>query len=269
MPAPFPALVHRNGQPATANALAPLAFAGYAHFTAAQVRGGGIRGLDLHLRRLRQASLALFGQALPDEQVRTHLRTALADSPADLSLTATIHSPAGEFTARHDAPLDILIRTAPPTDGPAGPLSLAAVMHERVLPGIKHVGEIAKTYYLRDAVAQGFDDAAFIDRQGRISEASIWNMAFWDGTGVIWPDADMLPGVTMAILRRQLMRLGIEQRVQAVTLNDLDGMAGAVVMNSWTPAVPVHRMGGIDLPEANAFVATLRRAYEAEPRVAP
>lgn len=36
-------------RPATATDLAPLAFAGYAHFTAMQVRGGGVRGLDLHL----------------------------------------------------------------------------------------------------------------------------------------------------------------------------------------------------------------------------
>lgn len=34
------ATVQRNGRPATAEALGPLAFAGYAHFTALQVRGG-------------------------------------------------------------------------------------------------------------------------------------------------------------------------------------------------------------------------------------
>ena len=48
--------VQLDGQAATQADLAPLAFAGYAHFTALQVRGHRVRGLDLHLRRLRTAS---------------------------------------------------------------------------------------------------------------------------------------------------------------------------------------------------------------------
>ncbi len=42
-------VVQRDGRVAEAEDLAPLAFAGYAHFTAMQVRGDRIRGLDLHL----------------------------------------------------------------------------------------------------------------------------------------------------------------------------------------------------------------------------
>src|SRR5882757_6440197 len=91
-------VVQRNGQAATAETLAPLTFAGYAHFTAMQVRESQVRGLDLHLERLRSASMVLFGQALPDDRVRSYLRAALQAGPADLSLTATVYSPAGEFT---------------------------------------------------------------------------------------------------------------------------------------------------------------------------
>src|SRR2546429_8217540 len=63
-----------DGQPATAAELAALAFAGHAHFTAMQVRDGRLRGLDLHLQRLRQASLELYGQALSDDHVQAQLR---------------------------------------------------------------------------------------------------------------------------------------------------------------------------------------------------
>lgn len=70
-------VVQRNGLAATADELTPLAFAGYAHFTAVQVRGGRVRGLDLHLARLRSASLEMFGRALPDDQVVSYLRTAV------------------------------------------------------------------------------------------------------------------------------------------------------------------------------------------------
>lgn len=257
-----------NGRPATAEDLTPLAFAGHAHFTAMQVRGSRVRGLDLHLARLRTASLELFGQALPDDQIRTYLRAAIQDGPPDLSLTATVYSSSGEFTAA--APdLALLVRTGPPASGPRGPLALAAFEHERFLPAIKHVGEPAKTYYLRQAVAQGFDDAAFLDRRGRLSEASIWNLAFWDGTSVVWPEADMLTGITMTILRRRLPHLGIPQRTQQITLADLPEITGAVVMNSWTPGISVHRIASVSIPEAPSFVQTLHAAYQAEPPVVP
>ncbi|MEV6418269.1 aminotransferase class IV family protein [Streptomyces sp. NPDC051662] len=263
-------VVQRNGRAATAEELAPLAFAGYAHFTAAQVRGGRIRGLDLHLERLRSASVELFGRAVPDDRVRSSLRTALETGPADLSLTATVYSPTGEFTAAGAAAEpEVLVRTGPAASGPVGPLALAAVPYERVLPGVKHVGEVAKTYFLRQAVAQGFDDAAFVDRRGRLSEGSIWNLAFWDGDAVVWPEAGMLGGTTMGIVHRQLDRLGVPQRVREITLADLPGLAGGVVMNSWTPGVAVHRIGSVPLPEAPSFVELLHRAYRAEPLTSP
>lgn len=259
-------VVHRNGRPATARDLGPLAFAGYAHFTALQVRGGRIRGLDLHLKRLRFASLLLFGHALPDDQVRAYLRTAIEAGPSDLSLMATMYAPSGEFTAATtNAEPEVLVRTTPAAHGPTGPLALAAVHHERFLPTVKHVGELAKTYFLR----QPADDAAFIDRQGRLSETTIWNLAFWDGRSVIWPRAEILIGTTMGIVRRQLDKLGIPQRMREITLADLPTLAGAVVMNSWTPGVAVHRIGAAPLPDAPDFLELLHRAYRAEPLVSP
>lgn len=255
--------VHLNGVPATVEDLAPLAFASYAHLTAMQVRGGRVRGLDLHLTRLREASEQLFaGQALPDYEVRAYLRNAL--DAEDLSLVITIHVP--EFTASTGRP-GVLVRTGPPATGPKGPLALKTVAHERIQPTVKHVGEMAKTHYLRQAVAEGYDDAVFVDRRRRLSEGTIWNLAFWDGTTVIWPDADKLTGVTMGIVRRQLDELGVPQRVQEIT--DPAGLKGAVVMNSWTPGVPVHRIDETRIPEAPTFVELLHRAYEAEPLTSP
>lgn len=255
-------ILHRNGRPATADDLAPLAFAGYAHFTAAQVRDGRVRGLDLHLERLRLGSAELFGSALPDDVVRGFVRTALAAGPADVSLTATAYSSA-------DGVLDLLVRTGPPSTGPDGPLALAVVAYERYLPAVKHVGEVAKTHVLRGAARDGYDDAAFVDRAGRLSEASIWNLAFWDGSAVVWPVADVLGGSTRGIVRRQLSARGVPQRDAEVRPGDLPGLAGAVVMNSWTPGVAVSRIGAATLPAAPAFVALLHDAYAAEPLTAP
>jgi branched-subunit amino acid aminotransferase/4-amino-4-deoxychorismate lyase len=137
------------------------------------------------------------------------------------------------------------------------------------LPALKHVGEVAKTYYLREAVKQGCDDAAFVDRHGRLSEGTIWNLAFWDGEAVVWPKAEMLDGTMMLTVRRQLQRIGVPQREREIRRGDLASLAGAVVMNSWTPGVAVERIGDVAMPAASAFLALLRRAHEAEPPVAP
>lgn len=255
-----------DGRQATADDLSPLAFAGFAHFTAMQIRDGRVRALDLHLARLRSASLEFFDRALPDELVRRHLRSAIGSGRPNLSLTATVFSRAGEFSPEGaaDDPA-ILVRTAPPSDGPTDPLRLAVVAHERPLPWIKHVGEATKTHFLRRAVRSGHDDAAFIDAQGNLSEATIWNLAFWDGEAVVWPKAPVLAGVTMATIRRQLDGAQIAQREEVVRPDDLGRLQGAAVMNSWTPGIGVEAIGSTTLPASPRFLDILHRVYEREP----
>ncbi|OZM78463.1 aminotransferase class IV family protein [Pseudonocardia sp. MH-G8] len=258
-------IAHLNGRAATAEDLAPLAFAGYAHFTAMQVRDRAVRALDLHLDRLRTASDELFGRHLPDSQVREYLRTAIAAAPPDSSLTCVVTSRPGEFMPADPAGgLDVVVRITEAAQPPAGPLALDVVGHERYLPRIKHVGEVAKTHHLRRARARGFDDAAFEDRSGRLSEATIWNLAFWDGDSVIWPEADVLRGVTMQILARRLSARGVPQRSREIRRSDLTDRICAVVMNSWTPAVPITRLGGHRLANDPLITRLLHEAYDSE-----
>ncbi|MFQ6398107.1 aminotransferase class IV family protein [Nocardia sp. KC 131] len=262
-------VAQRNGLPATVDDLTPRAFSGFAHFTAMQIRGGGVRGLDLHLARLRTASQQLYGSALPDDAIIDYLAAAVVAGTEDLSLMATVYSEEGEFVSAPDAAqLGVLVRTGEPFDGPAGPLALESFEYERVLPEIKHVGEIAKTYFFRKAKENGFDDAAFVDRHGKFSEASIWNLAFWDGTSVVWPEAERLLGTTMSIVGRQLENLGVPQREQSITHADLAALTGAVVMNSWTPAVAVSRIDSVELADSGALTDIMHRAWLNEPIIA-
>lgn len=263
-------ITHLNGQNATAEALAPLVFAGYAHFTAMQVRDRAVRGLDLHLDRLHRASDELFGQHLSDTALRRFVRAALEDAPADVSLTLFVTSQPGEFTPSDSRlRLDVLIKVTDPAHGPIGPLTLDMVEYERHLPGVKHVGEVAKTLYLRRANSRGFDDAAFQDTAGRLTEATIWNLAFWDGKSVIWPQADILPGVTMQILTRQLRAVGVPLQTREIRSPDLARGLSAVVMNSWTPGIPLTRIGDHRLACDPAFADLLHEAYHAEAPLHP
>ncbi len=263
-------VAHRNGRPASAEELAPLAFAGFAHFTAMQVRAGRVRGIDLHLERLQNASVTMFGRSLPDDRIRSYIRAALeASPPHDLSLRITVSLPNGERTLATEIDPEVLIRTGPAASGLKTPLSVIAVEHERLIAAVKHVGEVAKTSFLRQAVESGFDDAVFFDRLGRISEASIWNVVFWDGDAVVWPEAEMLVGTTMGIVRRQLENLGIPQRVQPITRTQLPEFLGMALMNSWTPGLEVRQIDSVTFPEASHFVHQLHRAYESEPLTPP
>lgn len=255
-----------NGRSATAEDLAPLAFAGYAHFTAMQVRDGRVRGLDLHLARLREASDELFGRHLPDEVLVERLHGALAAGPSDVSLMCYITSRPGEFApAGESVDLDVLVKTTDSATPPTGPLALDVIEHERHLPHVKHVGEVSKTLLLRRAKARGFDDAAFIDRSGRLSEATIWNLAFWDGESVIWPRAEILTGVTMQIVERRLRVLGIAQQTRDLRPDELGEHLSAVVMNSWTPGIPIVRIGDSLLGQEAEFMRLFHSAYRDEP----
>lgn len=261
-------LTYFNGRVATAEDLAPLAFTGYAHFTAMQVRDHSVKGLDLHLSRLQTASSLLFGRHLPDSQIREYLRMATAAAPRDSSVTCFFASRPGEFMpAGPVSAIDVLIKVTGPAKPPAGPMAFDVVRHERHLPHIKHVGEVSKTLYLRRANARGFDDAAFEDRAGRLSEATIWNLAFWDGESVIWPEADVLSGVTMQILVRRLEARGIPQQTRMVRQSDLAGSVSAVAMNSWTPGIVLTRLGEHQLKHDAGFTRLLHDVYAAEPLV--
>lgn len=255
-----------NGQSIPSSEMTNLAFSGFAHFTALQVRSRKIKGLDLHLDRLRQASMALYGRTLPDVLVRSYIRSAVESGPENQSLTVTIYSPKGEFTADSmDIDPSILIRTSLPENGPKGPLRLAVIEHERPLAEIKHVGEIGKTYYLHQAVRQGFDDAAFINQSGHLTEGSIWNLVFWDGKTVIWPKAHMLRGTMMAMVQRQLTQLNIPQNSERITLERLSELRGAAVMNSWTPGISVAGIASNNFTNSDQLISLLHRAYQTEP----
>ncbi len=187
-----------NGRVASADDLRSLALTNYGHFTALQVHERGVRGLDLHLARLDAGTRELFGQPIDERAVRAHLRAALAGWNGDAAVRITVYSRAfdREHPARVFAP-DVLVTVTPARHIETTPVRLKTFPHERALPAIKHVGTFALFHHRRLAQQAGFDDALFVDASGAISEASIWNIGFFDSTRVVWPIAPQLHGVSM------------------------------------------------------------------------
>ncbi|MEU6948581.1 aminotransferase class IV [Streptomyces sp. NPDC046316] len=244
-----PPHIEIDGVPAADPALLTSLLSGFGHFTAMQVRDGRVRGFDLHVDRLDRATRELFGQGIDGEHVRRLLAGALRTAGLT-DATARVYVYEG---------VRIVITVRAPATAPRTPQRLKSVEYWRPAPHIKHLGGFGQSYYGEAARREGYDDALLISRDGEIAEGAVTNIAFWDGTSVIWPSAPCLTGVTMALLEQ---RLGSVRR--RVTMADLPGMRAAFVTNSRG----VSPVGGIDALGFEVDEELMGRVYEAYESVA-
>lgn len=220
-----------NGEPASAEDLRSLALVNYGHYSSMQVRNGAVQGIELHERRLQAGTRELFDSALDFEAVRDRMRAAVAVAP-DCTLRATVFSrsfdyrkPAGSFVP------EVLISLSPPASS-ARALRVKSFEFQRPLPHIKHVGTFPLFHYRRLALEQGYDDALFVDAGGRVSEGSVWNLGFWDGAQIVWPEAPALRGTSEQLLQAGLRESGVAQVVRQVHLPELGGFCAAFTSNA-------------------------------------
>jgi len=161
---------------------------------------------------------------------------------------------------------DVLVRTSAPVVWDELPMRVQTVPFQRLLPHVKNADTLGLTMHLRRAVAAGFDDAIFLTPDGQLSEGTIWNVAFADAEGVVWPDAPALPGITQALVRQGLDRLGVPWRTKRIGLSDLHGFTGAAFMNSWTPGQPIDTVDDVRFADSAGLTGTMHAAYS---RVSP
>ncbi|MFO3704104.1 aminotransferase class IV family protein [Xanthomonas codiaei] len=227
-------LIFCNGAPASAQQLGAVALINYGHFTTLQVRNGATLGLDLHLQRLQEGSRALFGQALEPQQLRAHLRAALAASAmADASLRVTVFAPDYDFrNPLREVALEVMVALSPPADMPEAGLRAQLAEYVRERPDLKHVGTFPLLHLRRLAMQAGHDDVVLHDRQGRVLEGAFWNLGFWQRGGVVWPQGPALRGTRQQLLQAGLTALGIAQVSRPVELGELERFDGAFACNA-------------------------------------
>jgi branched-subunit amino acid aminotransferase/4-amino-4-deoxychorismate lyase len=235
-----------NGQPADEAAVSLLEHEGWGHFTTMQVRDGRTRGIGLHLARLVAAHRELYGRALDGEEVRARIRHALA---GQLDGSVRVYG--------YWAGLIVTVRD--PRDMPSRPHSMMTMPFQRPLARLKHVGSWAQDWFLKAALAEGFDDGLLVDETGRISEGSNTNVGFWRGETVIWPDAPKLPGLMMQLLRRGLAAAAAPQAEATVRVRDLASYDGMILCNArgWAP---VSRVDKLPLPQNETFTGVIADA---------
>lgn len=254
-----------NGLPASTDDLRVLALTNYGHFTSMQVRGRAVQGLDRHLHRLQGATRELFDSDLPAARILDNLRIALDAGGPDCSLRLTVFArgfdyryPAGPFLP------DLLVSLSPPTDPNKPALQLKSYPFVRPLPHIKHVGTFPLFHYRRLAIQAGSDDALFVAPDGAVSEGTIWNIGFWDGSSVVWPDAPALQGVAEQLLQAGLDQVGVAQQRRRVTLAEAKGFSAAFAANA-SGIQPVLGIDGAVFGADETLMARLAAALASQP----
>lgn len=236
--------IETDGHPATAAEL----FSTYGHFTAMQVRDGGVQGLSHHLDRLDAAHRELFGRQLPGERVRDLVRHALADT-ADASVRVLLR----------DAER-VSVSVAEPRQSPAAPQRLRSVQYLRPFPHLKHLGSFAQLEWARRVRLDGYDDALLTAPDGAFAESSIANIGFLrDDGAVVWPDAPQLHGIAM-----QLVEATTPSTRRVVRRDDVAAFAGAFLVNS-IGVVAVTTIDDVPLPEPGPLLAGVVERLAAVP----
>ncbi|WP_017239202.1 aminotransferase class IV [Streptomyces sp. SS] len=217
-----PAHIEIDGVPAADPGLLATLMSGYGHFTAMQVRDGHVKGLGLHLERLDRSTRELFGAPLDGDRVRALIAGAVAASGRRDSSTRVYV---------YGGPRVVVTVNEPAPDDLGAPQRLMSVDYWRPAPHVKHLGGFGQDFHNTAARRAGYDAALLTNPYGDIAEGAVTNIAFWDGTSVVWPSAPCLEGITMALLEPLL---GSVRR--PVTLADLPGYRAAFVTNSRTIA---------------------------------
>ncbi|GGT48043.1 aminotransferase class IV [Streptomyces purpureus] len=239
-----PVYIEIDGRPAADPELIATLQSAYGHFTAMQVRHGGVRGLGLHLDRLDGASRELFGTGVDKDHVRALMRQALrAAGRAEAAVRVYMYEGTAMVTVREPFAFD------------DAPQALKSVPYQRPAAHLKHLGGFGQTYHREAVRREGFDEALLTAPDGTVSEGAVTNIAFWDGASVRWPDAPALHGVTMALLEPLLGSVR-----GPVTLADVPSFRAAFVTNSRGIA-PVSRIDETVLPGDERLMARVREAY--------
>ncbi|WP_406299771.1 aminotransferase class IV family protein [Embleya sp. NBC_00888] len=250
-----------NGAPAHPDDLAALALSNIGHFTSMRVENGRVRGLDLHLARLIRDCRIVFDADLDPDRVRTLVRRFTAGRDKAFVVRVTVFDPAiGLADPTAPATPHILVGTRPAGPLTLPPLRVLPLAYRRDLPEVKHVGLFGQLRQRRRAMLAGYDDALFVEPDGRISEGGTWNIGFVVGDRLIRPDAPCLRGVTADLLQAHR-----PAPARPVRIDELAPIQAAFATNTAIGVRPISAIGTHVLPTDHPLLATLADTYRAIP----
>ena len=246
-----------NGRPVGVEQLQTLALTNFGHFTSFRVDDGHVRGLALHLGRLERDCQAVFGVPLDADRVRCFIRR-LVPARGAVTIRVTIFDPDTDLArpAGANSP-QILVTRRSAAALPPAPLTVQSVSFVRDAPEIKGVGLFGTLRQRRIAQLNGYDDALFVDEAGNVSEGGTWNVGFFDGEHVVWPEARFLAGITMRLLQNSPQKM----KIAPVSQGEWGSMRAAFATNSAVGVRAITRIDDLTFPAGSEALEALRTAY--------
>nr|WP_221379420.1 aminotransferase class IV [Actinoplanes polyasparticus] len=256
--------IELNGRTPDLAEIHRLASVNYGHFTSMQVRDRSVRGLGLHFARLADANEEFFGwrAELDDEhRLRELILRALGDA-RDASVRVSYvpgADPAG--------PPDVVVAVSEPaSDEPAPPLRVRIDPDfRREWPEHKHSATMSLFRAQRLARSAGYDDALSVGPDRLVREGTVWNVAFFNGDQVIWPQAPMLRGVTMVLLQIALTMRGVPWTMRPVPMSELLDFTAAVAVNSRSVRQEIASIDDLTYSAGDKLAELLGEAYASVP----
>ncbi|MFD8460407.1 aminotransferase class IV [Streptomyces antimycoticus] len=250
-----------NGEPAGIRELTALAMTNYGHFTTMRVEDGRVRGLSLHLDRLVRDCGVLFGTAPDRDRIRELARRAVTDATEPRTVRVTVYDPdLGLERPGAEARPGILVTTRPAASPSLPPLSVRTAPHRRDLPEVKHVGLFGLLRLRRLAQLDGYDDVLLTDDRGAVSEGATWNVGFFDGHRLLWPEAGCLPGVTRELLRRG--HAG-PQHTEPIGRDRFGELEAAFALSAGVGVRAIRSIDGVEFDPGHPVLDVLREEYAA------
>src|SRR3546814_16420424 len=146
----------------------------HGHFTTMQVRDGAVRGLDLHLAWLREATAELFDVAFDDARATGGLRQALGIAGSgDCTARVTVCAREFERAAQASQPLaagdlDVIVALTPTREPSPEPMRAASFVHDAALPPLKQLRPFAQFPPARQPRGRGFHTVTFAGPDPRV-----------------------------------------------------------------------------------------------------
>ncbi len=207
--------------------------------------------LALHLQRLRHDA-GFLGIPFPfgDAQIRSLLAERFSQPVvARITVIPEISGFADLTRTLETSRLEISGRPVP--DAAQAPLTVKSVDYEKRFPAVKH-GALAEPLLLkRQALQQGADEVVWVNRYGRITEATTANV-FFIREGILYtPDPEndgCLPGITRHEILAWAKRKGVDVKIAAFSRNEAAGMDGMFLTNAVFGLCEVARLDDIRFP---------------------
>lgn len=244
-------------------------------FETIRVYNGHAFRLDAHVRRLRDATLALRIPLPTDigEVVTRAILEAGATGLREASLRVTVSrgvGSAGLAPPSSPQPSIVVVVAPPPALSPelyANGMSVCIASGRRneraVTAGLKTIAFTESVAALAEARAAGADDAIFLDTEGHVSEGTSSNVfitAGADGNVLVTPPlaCGALPGITRAAVIELATELGLVVNVRPIAHNELLASREVFLTSSLRAIAPAVKIDGRSVGDGKPGVLTRR-----------